>query len=174
MKQFKALQALAVATVLVAGGMATLPVQAQLPGASDLVLFGPASNPLGAVGYVQIFETDASEFRPAFLPAAANVPNNTGVVFYEDTAQTILSDQLWVQNGFWYFASDPALVNFASLGITTAGALTEDGTQQDVSGFFFLPPGSMLVLSDIDVPEPTTLTLVGLGAAGLMIIRRRK
>jgi hypothetical protein len=171
MKQCKALQALAVAAVFAVGGMATLPVQAQ-EGGGDLVVFGPASNPGGLVGYIQAYETNASEIYPAFLPTAANVPNNIGVQFYEDPSQTILSDQIWTQAGFWYFASDPDLINFSQFGITSVGALVEDGTLQDVSTFFLLPPGSMAVMSDI--PEPTTFALAGLGAAVLAVFRRRR
>jgi hypothetical protein len=175
MKELRVLRGLAFASLLASLALVTLPAQAQFteagPG-SDLVLFGPASNPGGLVGFIQAYETNATEFYPAFLPASANVPNNIGVIFYEDPTQTVLSDQIWTQGGFWYFASDPNLINFTQNGITTVGALVEDGTQQDVSAFFLLPPGSMSVLSDI--PEPSGFVLVGAGFAVLAVFRRRK
>src|SRR5690242_17646219 len=172
MKKFKIFQAFAVAMVLAAALTGPLRVHAQESGPfSDLVLFGPASNPGGFVGFVQAFETNATEFFPAFLPAAANVPNNIGVLLYEDASQTVVSDQLWTQAGFWYFASDPNLINFASNNITTVGALVENGLQQDLSSFFLLPPGSMIVQSDI--PEPASTLVAGL-ATGLWLLRRRR
>src|SRR5436190_23678809 len=114
------------------GVLASLPVCAQENGdQSDIVLFGPASNPSGFVGFIQFFETNASQFYPAILPAT--VPSGA-VLFYEDASQTLLSDQLWVQNDFWYFASDPDLQNLS--GVPFLGSLVEDGTAQDVSSFF--------------------------------------
>jgi hypothetical protein len=172
MRQSKALHTFAVAATIAVVSMASLPVAVQAAGpVSDLVLFGPASNPGGFVGFIQLSDMNPSQFYPAFLPAAANVPNNIGVQFYEDPAHTSLSDQLWTQAGFWYFASEPDLINFASFGITSVGALTEDGTQQDVSAYFLLPPNSMSVMSTI--PEPTAFALAGLSAAMVAVFRRR-
>ena len=128
-------------------GVAALPVQAQSGSGSDLVLFGPASNPGGLVGFIQAPEangTNASEFYPAFLPAAANVPNNVGVQFYEDPSRTVLSDQIWTQAGFWYFASDPNLINFASFGITPVGGPEAGRGRHSTGRVGFLPAAARL------------------------------
>jgi PEP-CTERM motif len=44
--------------------------------------------------------------------------------------------------------------------------ITEDGTLQDVSAFFGMLPGTVLVGSD--VPEPSALLLLATGIAGLL------
>jgi len=107
----------------------------------------------------------------AFLPAPTNMPN-IGIVMYEDASQSLVSDQLWVQQGFWYFASDPDLVDFHAAGISLVGALVEDGTQQDVSEYFGLPPNSMSVMSD--VPEPASGLLLGLAGGLLFFLQRQR
>jgi hypothetical protein len=171
MKAFKVLSVLAV-TVSMLTVEAFAKVEDPDSGLwSDLVTFGPASNPGGLVGYIQAFETNATEFFPAFLPTSANVPNNIGVQLYEDPTQTLISDQLWTQGGFWYFASDPSLIDFSQNGITLVGGLVEDGTLQDVSSFFLLPPGSMAVSSD-PVPEPSSSLFLALG--GLLIFLKQR
>jgi hypothetical protein len=172
LRSFRTVRAVAMAAALTAGWLGAMSLQAQQ---SDIVIFGPASNPGGLVGYVQSFETNAaSEFNPAFLPAAANVQNNIGVQLYEDASQSVVSDQIWTQAGYWYFASDPNLIDFAANGIALAGSLVEDGTQQDVSAYFLLPTGSMTVMSDVsDVPEPASLGFLGLGG-GLWLLRLRQ
>ncbi|MEY2428322.1 MAG: hypothetical protein QOJ40_1207 [Verrucomicrobiota bacterium] len=155
--------------IAVAGGVSTtLPMYAQESGPqSDTVLFGPASNPFSVVGYLNASETNASEFFPAFLPAAPSLADGA-VLLYEDASQSLVSDQIWVQSGQWYFASDPDLQN---LTVPVLGTLVEDGTFQDVSGFFGLPGGSMQVMSD--VPEPGMLSLALLGGGALIAFRGR-
>jgi hypothetical protein len=182
MKKIKTLHLYVMATVFTAGLMASPQALAQAGGStlSDFVIFGPASNPGGIAGFIQASETNASEFFPAFLPAPQNNPviftNNIGIELMESSTQTNVSDQLWIQNGFWYFASDPNLIDFQTSGIQLVAQLLEDGTQQDVSTYFGLPVGSMSVMSDVEaVPEPTTLALAGAGGlASLMMLRRRK
>ena len=124
------------------------------------------------MGFIQCYDDNPSPYYPAFLPASANVPNNIGVQFYDDPTHTVLSDQIWVQSKFWYFASAPDLIDFAANGITSVAALTEDGTLQDVSSFFQLPPTSMEFQDQ--VPEPATCAILGLGAYMLAGLRRRR
>jgi hypothetical protein len=161
------------AAVCALGAMSTQPVVAQEGGPqSDLLLFSSASNPLGVAGYAQFYETNPPESFLNILPAFTNGPNNIGVLFFEDPAETILSDEIWIQNGFWNFASDTNLVNFQTIGVVPVGQLVEDGTSQDVSPFFGLPPNSMTVMSDV-VPEPTVTALIAVGGGLLWYGRGR-
>jgi hypothetical protein len=161
---------LLMAAVCALSAVATQPVQAQENGPhSDLIMFTGASNPGGLAGFAQFYETNPPESYMNILPAPTNGLINIGVLFFEDPAMTILSDEIWIQNRYWNFASDPDLVDFQSIGVATVGTLVEDGTSQDVSPFFGLPPGSMTVLSD--VPEPTVTGLIAVGA-GLLWYRR--
>jgi hypothetical protein len=174
MTNFRPFHALAIAAAFAA---AIVTVQAQQ---SDLVLFGGASNPGGVAGYIIANETNASEFYPAFLPTAANVPQNIGITLYEDATQTVASDQLWTQAGYWYFASDPNLINFAQNGITQVGALVENGAVQDVSSYFGLPGPvggatyGIAIQSDVEVPEPAAGLLLSLGGGLLLLLHRQR
>jgi hypothetical protein len=114
------------------------------------------------------------QFAPAFFPAPG-IPNSA-VLLFEDAAMTIVSDQIYVQNQQFYFASDPDLQNLAALGIPVVGGIVEDGTPQDVSAFFggAIP---IAVLSDVEsVPEPATIALLSMGMAGMAgyVWRRRR
>jgi len=146
--------------------------QAQLlpPTESDVVLIGGQVAP----GFPLAEAPNVSEFLPAFLPAPGL--GNAAVILYEDAAQTIVSDQLWVQggpNGAFFFASDPDLQNLDQLGIPEFGRLTETGGLQDVSQFFGQAPNSIMVASDLNIPEPSTLVLAGLGMLGVALWRRK-
>jgi hypothetical protein len=156
------------AVTLLAGlVLSTASLRAQAGGpASDLVFFG------GQVVINAPEATNVSEFFPAFAPAPP-IPN-IAVVLYEDATQSVVSDQIWIQNGFFYFASDPDLVNLQTLNIPVIGALVEDGTPQDVSQFFTLPAGTLLVQSDVEpTPEPGTVSLALLGCGILLVLKRR-
>jgi len=125
-----------------------------------------------------------SEFFPAFAPAPGLV--NGAVVLIEGIgASAVVSDQLWVQNGQFYFASDPDLQNLGPNGfnIPVVGTLVENGQPQDVSQYFHdvtgapLPPGTIAVASDVDAatPEPGTITVwLVLFAFGIGCWRKRK
>ena len=148
--------------------VAAQPVRAQdqTNGVSDAVFI---NNQLVAP-FPLVEATNVSQFVPAFFPA--NGIPNIAVVFYQDASQTIVSDQLWVQNQFFYFASDPDLQNLQALGIPVVASFVENGLPQDVSVPFGLPPGTVQVQSDV-VPEPNTIMLLGIGGLTLLTCLRR-
>ena len=112
------------------------------------------------------------EYAPAFAGASGFL--NGAVLLYDDPAQTVVSDQIWVQDSNWYFASDNGLQDLQAAGIPVIGSVLETpGQAQDVSSFFGLDPGSVVVASD--VPEPGAVAVTALGVAcSLLIARRRK
>lgn len=77
-----------------------------------------------------------------------------------------------------FFVSDGAsaseLATFFSNVSTNVSFLAETGAYQDVSSTFNMPSGFAFVQSDINVPEPLTLSLFGAGLAGAFAMRRRK
>jgi hypothetical protein len=157
---------LALAMALVASLAVAPPVRAQAGGQSDVVLIS------GQPPFVFPESTNFVQFLPAFF-GPVGLPNGA-VLLYEDASQSVVSDQLWVQNQFFYFASDPNLQNLDTLGIPVVGSLVESGAPQDVSPFFGLPLGAVQVQSDLNIPEPGTMTLVGVGLAGLLAVYRRR
>ncbi len=75
------------------------------------------------------------------------------------------------------FGSDPAFCNEPSTGPcpTFAPGLLEDGTFQDLTGILSLPNNiTVFAQSELGVPEPATLGVLGLGALGLGIARRKR
>jgi hypothetical protein len=151
----------ALAVTLAAAGTA----RAQL---SDFVF-------LSGAPVLALAETN-SELIPAF--AQSPITANVGIQIYEDATSGVVSDQLWAQAGFWYFASDTNLVNFTQLGIqdvSPVGApIVETGAPQDVSVYFGLPAGFIAVQSDVEVPEPASLGLFAAGGGLLLLLRRQR
>ena len=135
-----------------------------------------------------ISETNpATEFVPAFAPVP-NLPNQAVLMFEAGgtAGNQVLSDVLWVQAGFLYFESDVNDVITHYLrpaAIPTVASVVETGNLQDL-GILFLsatgapafPPRTLLVASDVETPEPSTLALLGIGGAvgAASFLRRRK
>lgn len=169
----KLLRALLFVGAVGAGFLTALSARADDPLPSDIVMLNiggsggtftfseSSSSSFGSSGF-------GSEFAPAFAGPFALADG--AVLLYDDPSQTVVSDQIWVQNGFFYFASDEGL---QTLSVPVLGGLLETpGQQQDVSSFFGLDPGSVLVTSD--VPEPSSVALAGLGLACLLSVARRR
>src|ERR1022692_1514294 len=126
-----------------------------------------------------------SEFLPAFAPVP-NLPNQAILMYEGVPGQSLLSDALWVQGGYLYFESDynDVLSSYpGSSVVPTVASIEETGTLQDLGvlltlnglpgGPPALPPNTLLVSSD--VPEPSTLALIGMGWTALAtLLRRRK
>jgi hypothetical protein len=158
------------------------PVQAQTTRQSDVVYLNGAS-------VLQAIDDPNNPNAPQFFPAFAPAPAGTtvsGINLYElaVTSGTI-SDQIWIQPNpaaggqlYLYFSSDPFVPGQTDMpsNVPVVKNLVEDGTIQDVSQYFSasLPSGSIAVQSDLNVPEPGTLGLLGAGAVGLLAFAWRK
>ena len=139
-------------------GIAGFPPDPDPTAFSDMVFIGgnPAFPPL---------VDGQPQFVPNFFPV--NAPNGV-VLFFSDPGKTILSDEIWVFNQQFNFASDPDFQNLA--GIPVLGMVVETGAPQDVSAFFGLPPNFIAVQSDL--PEPSAWAMLAIGAIFLLAARR--
>jgi hypothetical protein len=142
---------------------------------SDEVIYTPTSYDV----FLPENGPPGSEYLPAFAPAPVNLPNQAVLLYDGVPGQSELSDALWVQSGYFYFESDyneQPLTYYPASGVTAVVAsIQETGELQDVGVLLSpaLPSGTLLVMSD--VPEPSTLALIGMGGTALAaLIRRRK
>jgi hypothetical protein len=88
------------------------------------------------------------------------------VQLYEDRSLTVLSDQVFTNGeGSIVFQSDPNLSDFSGSSFSSVLKVAETGGVQDFTSFFGFP---VAIQSDVDVPEPTTLTLFGIGTIGIV------
>jgi hypothetical protein len=108
-----------------------------------------------------------------FVPI--NAPNQW-ILFKEPDGRD--SDRLSIRGGLLYFESDPLGPLFGDLPPNPVATLVETGNFQLVSPYFQGGSGlspQVFVLSDLNVPEPTSLALVMVGAiGGMLLVRRRR
>jgi hypothetical protein len=119
-------------------------------------------------------ENAAEPFLAAFY-GPINAPNQW-ILFNEPTTTGENSDRLSIRAGFLYFESDPLGPLFTDLPANPNMVLIETGKPQPVSQYFTPFPGTVLpqifVTSDLNIPEPVSAALLGVG--GLLIMRRRR
>jgi hypothetical protein len=158
----KILAALMAASLLATASVRATPIPYGIPSdISDIVFFQGSP--------IVIFQ----EGQPQFAYGWLSGPQHGVVLFYQDAAMTVLSDQIWNDFSDTYgFASDPDLQNLS--GLPVLARFVETGAPQDVSGYFGLPPGILMVQSDLNVPDTgTTCSLLGLSLMGLAFLRRK-
>lgn len=167
---------------LVAAAAAALPAAAQT-NQSDILIYTPAG-----INMTLVERPTGPEFVPAFAPVP-NLPDQAVLLLEQGSsaANPIISDAIWIQAGFLYFESDGDIAGANPVPdfpttIPIVGSLFETGQLQDIgvlmqspSGAPAFAPGTLLVLSDVETPEPSTLALLGVGTIGAMtFLRRRK
>ena len=166
LKILSVLMAASLLATLSARGVAPVPT-------SDIVTIGPTP-------FVIFQDTPGQPAGSQFALVGefgSDTPKGV-VLFYQDAAMTVLSDQIWTvsttngPNVALNFASDPDLQDLS--GMTVRARLVETGAPQDVSGYFEFASGTIVVQSDVDVPDTgTTLSLFGFSLMGLAFFRRK-
>src|SRR5262249_24051544 len=137
---------------------------------SDLVMYQG-----NIVGVLPEGGPPGSEFLPAFCGAPPTLPN--AAVLLLEPGTTTLSDQIWFQNGAFFFASDPDFHDLGpnGLNIPIIAQIEETGDLQDLRAYFELPPNWVVVQSDVtidtDIPEPGTFLFAG---TALVLVGIRK
>jgi PEP-CTERM motif len=111
---------------------------------------------------------DSSVPQSVVIPNFGNPTFFLAVQLYQDTSLTVLSDQLYTRESptgsDLVFESDPSLTTLSPAAFASILKIAETGGVQDFSSFFGF---SVAVQSDVEVPEPATLTLLGIGALGM-------
>jgi len=148
-------------------------------GIAGASLAQPISDTVSVVGgpTITLPEDGTPQFAPAFF-GPINAPPQ--VIQFTEPGTHVASDYLWIDaNGFLNFESDQpeGVLPIFPLG-PGIKTLDETGQPQEVSQFLFLNQGGVVplifVTSDIgEVPEPSTLMLLGAGIVGMLLGVRR-
>jgi hypothetical protein len=153
------------ATGLVQIDGVTAPVGTQI---TVQLLYGPAGTPNGSLtAWPSVFTTTLAQAGKFYDAASKALP---GVALGADAS---LAVQGWT--GSWASMAE-AMANDAKVGLTgsftnpTGGAGTPPGVAKNLTGWVSDNPLNLVAAV---VPEPSTFALLGLGALGMMIFRRK-
>lgn len=123
--------------------------------------------------YNDVFELRLNGVNIALVPGANgivsinNVNNDINAAYYRDNA-----DQT-VDTGYDGLTTIMTAKAFGLVGVNTFEFLIEDRGDENLDSGIFLQGGSFAA-NPVDVPEPGSLALLGLGLAALVVVKRKK
>ncbi|MDV7105576.1 nidogen-like domain-containing protein [Vibrio sp. TH_r3] len=131
-------------------------------------------DPLVAIGYDYVVDSGPN-IRTVELPS---IGDNIFELFLDDGNGGWLFASLIDAGELYDFGTD-GVDAFRIMGIETDAMLDPDDSTAFVTGLTFVEVGDISmsqtpITVDVDIPEPTTITLFSVGLIGLLFTRRRK